>query len=414
VARALLRGCGMRITHFAILLGACSSRPDVIAARQLPAAIQADAAAVVAGNNQLAIDLYRTLPAGNAIVSPFSIATALSMLDAGAANQTDSELRAALHVTLPGDQLHAAYAALLKSLDTGRSYGAYTLATADRLFGQQGFAFAPAFVDTTRDDYGAPIERVDFASAPDVARGTINQWVDGETDHAIPELFGPNTIDTWTTLVLANAIVFEGAWANKFDPKQTTTGAFHVAGGGSVNTPLMTGYLPISTNWIGNATVGVLPFQGNDLAFVIVLPDDPDGLPAVEAELTGATLTAAIAAAREPDARSVTVPKLALTQNQTLVPLLESLGIHAVFDPATSDLSGIDGARDLYVSNVVHDAKITVDEHGADAAAASGVQAGPGAAYSPFTADHSFLFAIYDTVTGSILFLGRAADPTQS
>src|SRR5882724_8400995 len=154
----------------------CASQPDVIAARQLPAAIQGDAALVAAANNQFAIDVLGKQPAGNSIFSPFSISTALAMLDAGAAGQTDTELRAALHFTLPGDQTHAAYGALLASLDTGRGYGGYTLATADRLFGQQGFPFEPDFLATTKTDYHAELMPLDFAASPDVARTSVNQW----------------------------------------------------------------------------------------------------------------------------------------------------------------------------------------------------------------------------------------------
>jgi serine protease inhibitor len=134
--------------------GAQASAAEVIAARQLPADVAEDAKAVVTANNQFACDVYKKLgaTAGNVFFSPFSISTALAMTDAGAAGDTDTELRAALHFTLPGARLHAAYGALLTSLAKGRSFGAYTLATADRLFGQKGFAFVPAFLQTTRDD----------------------------------------------------------------------------------------------------------------------------------------------------------------------------------------------------------------------------------------------------------------------
>jgi serpin B len=396
------------------LLAACSSEPDVIAARQLPAALQGDAAAVVASNNQFACDVYAKTAAGNAVFSPFSISTALAMLEAGARGTTDDELRAALHFTLPPSQLAPAYGALLTSLDTGRSYGAYTLATADRLFGQQGFAFQQPYLDTTSTDYHAPLQPLDFASDPETSRTTINQWVSHETDDKIPELFPAGSIDTSTRLVLANAILFKGDWDQQFDPSRTASGTFHVAGGADVSAPLMHASLPIALgSFASTAQLGVLPFRGKDIALVVIVPDDPDGLSAVEANLSGPALTAAITAAQPANEPiDVTLPRFTITQNQNLNALLDSLGIHAAFLPDTADFSGIDGARDLFVQTVVHDAMITVDEHGAEAAAATGIGVGVASAPPELRADHSFIFVLYDNVTGSILFMGRVLDPT--
>src|SRR5215468_5487711 len=134
----------MRIFLVLACAAGCSGSGDIITARQIPAAVRADAAAIAQANNHFACDLYAKLAAqdGNVFVSPFSISTAMAMVDAGAAGTTDAELRSALHFTLPGEHIHAAYGALLDSLETGRSYGAYTLATADRLFGQRGSMFS--------------------------------------------------------------------------------------------------------------------------------------------------------------------------------------------------------------------------------------------------------------------------------
>jgi serpin B len=399
-----------------VLLAACSD-PDVIAARQLPAALQPDAAAVVAANNQFACDVYGKAVAGtqtNAVFSPFSISTALAMLEAGASGTTDAELRAALHFSLAPSQLAPAYGALLTSLDTGRGFGAYSLATADRLFGQQGFAFQQPYLDTTKINYHAPLQPLDFVTAPDTARATINDWVSTQTDAKIPELFPAGSITTDTRLVLANAILFKGDWDTQFDPHLTQTASFHVANGTDVSAPLMHASLPIALGSLGsNAALGVLPFRGKDLSLVVIVPTDRDGLPAVEAQLSGDALSAAITSAQSyGEPIDITLPKFTITQNQGLIPILESLGIHDAFSPDAADFSGIDGARDLYVQTVVHDAMITVDEQGAEAAAATGVGVGDASAPAPLRADHSFLFVLYDNVTGSILFMGRVLDPT--
>lgn len=398
------------------LLAACSSpRADVLVARQLPAAEAADVANLTTANNQFGCDLYAQLGSGNTFFSPFSIATALAMLDAGAAGQTDAELRTAMHLMLAGDPLFSAYGALLSSLDTGRSYDNYTLATADRLFGQQGFPFLSTYLGVTKTDFEAQLESVDFtADDGETARATINAWVASQTDNKIPELFPKNSINAGTVLALANAILFKGTWANQFDPAQTQTGAFHVAGGSDVQAMLMHASQTVALAPITGGKLGLLPFAGNDLAMVILLPDSPDGLPALEAGLTGASIASAVAAAQSADNVTVALPKLQLTESFDLVSILMRLGIVSAFDPGTADLSGIDGEVGLFVQDAVHKATLTVDEEGAEATAATGISVGDSGESMPpsLIADHSFALAIYDQVTGSVLFMGRVSDPT--
>jgi serpin B len=402
VALLLVAGCG-------------DGSHDNRAARRLPAEIQGDADAVVVANNQFACDLYAQLGVqeGNLFLSPFSISTALAMVDAGAAGQTDTELRNALHFTLAGAQLHAAYGALLASLNIGRDSGEYTLATANRLFGQQGFAFLPAFLATTRDDYGAELLPVDFEGDAEGARGTINEWVSSQTDGKIPELFESGSLDSSTRLALANAILFKGKWVEQFDKADTRDAPFHLAGGGTVTAPLMSRQGPIAIATIPGGQLGVLTFRGEDLSMIVLLPDEPDGLPTVEAALSGEALKQWIGAAVAMEEASVTLPKFGVTSSFDLGTVLGALGIVTAFDPNAADLSGIDGQRDLYLQQAVHKAVVAVDEEGAEAAAATGIGAGATSAPPAFVVDHPFLFLIYDEVTGSVLFLGRVVDPTK-
>jgi serine protease inhibitor len=390
-----------------------SSSGDVLAARQLPEAIRAEARAVAQANNQFACDLYGELADGNAFFSPFSISTALSMIDAGAAGDTDTELRAALHVAVPGDGAHAAYGALLDSLDVGRGFGGYTLATADRLFGQEGFPFLESYLATTRDHYDAELMAVDFDGDVEGARSTVNAWVAEQTEDKIPELFEPGQIDASAVLVLANAILFKGTWEHQFEQGGTTEAPFRLADGSTVTVQMMSKDDVIAQTVIPGGRLGVLPFKGQDLAMVVLLPDDPDGLPALEAQLTGPALDEWIAASELGDKKApIWLPKFEMEASLPLVEMLKTLGITSAFDPDLADLSAMDGARDLYLQTIVHKAVIKVDEQGAEAAAATGGVVTDVSAPEPFEADRPFAFLIYDQVTGSILFMGRVADPT--
>ena len=96
------------------------------------------------------------------------------------------------------------------------------------------------------------------------------------------------------------------------------------------------------------------------------------------------------------------------------------MGMPTAFSGA-ADFSGMDGAQDLYISDVYHKAYIEVNEEGTEAAAATGVvmrwaAVAPGSEepVPVFRADHPFLFLIQDDDTGAILFAGQVTDPTSS
>jgi serpin B len=406
------RAATREILLVAALATGCTAPVDVIAARQIPAEARPDAAAVARANNQFACDLYAQLAAsdGNLFLSPFSITTALAMADAGAAGVTDEELRTALHMTELGDRMHTAYSALLDSLAIGRDHGAYTLATANRLFGQSGMHFLPTFLEVTRRDYGAELMPVDFASDAEGARKLINSWVADNTEDKIPELFESGSFDGLTRLVLANAIAFRGTWANPFKPDLTRDEPFALADGGTVQVRMMQKRDTIATGSIPEGSIAILPFASKDLSMVIALPAQHDGLPALEAQLSGDAIAQWIDSAQLLEAE-IAMPKFGFASKVELKTALESLGITSAFVDDLADFSAMNGARNLHLERVVHRATISVDEAGAEATAATGVVVGIRSA-PRFHVDRPFLFWIYDHITGAVLFMGRVQDPT--
>ena len=401
------------------VVGCSMSEPDVPAARQVPEAARADAAAVVLANNQFACDLYAGLASsdGNLVFSPFSISTALAMLDAGAAGNTDAELRAALHADTLGDRVHTGYHALIDSLDIGRGFANYTLSTADRLFGQTGFPFLRDYLTVTREQYGAELQPLDFHASAEPARDTINRWVAGQTAQAIPELFPAGSIDSSTVLALVNAIAFKGSWARQFEPGATHDAPFQLADGTTVTVPTMIKLdgLPTARLPDGSGELIDLVFKGNDLSLIVVVPTAANGLPAIEAQLSAAAIQQWIADAHQTIHRwELTFPKFKMKRAYDLGSALAKLGILDAFNALTADLSGIDGRRDLFIGTALHQAMLAVDEQGAQAAAATGVTISTTSSGAPgFPVDRPFLFMLYDHVTGAILFLGRVVDPTR-
>lgn len=401
---------------FLILATAChhAAEPDPFKERAIPADLRDAATEVVAANNEFACDLYRAVssPPGNLFMSPYSVATALSMTYAGAAGTTAQEMANVLHIPAGASQWHEASGALLASLNRGVTLGGYQLSIANRLWGQVGFVFLASFLTILREAYQAPLESLDFAADPEAARVTINTWVAQQTNDTIKDLIPPGILNPMTRLVLTNAIYFKGTWLTQFDPRATESGPFWITPTQSVSAPLM--HMKKATHrgaYLDEVSLLELPYRGEDLSMVIVLPHERDGLPAVEASLTAQRLEQWYDSLHEADLE-VILPRWTFTSAFTLKEALSALGMPSAFDPERADLSGMTGTAELFISSVIHQAFVAVNEEGTEAAAATAVTVDLTSMPGVFEATHPFLFYIRDNVTGSILFLGRVSDPT--
>jgi len=390
------------------------TEPDPFDARQLSADLREEADEVVAGNNTFALDLYGNLRAeeGNLFLSPFSISTAFAMVYGGARGETEQQIAQVFHFGLGQDRLHTLYQALLASLDTGAGFDGYRLDVANRLWGQKGFSFLPSYLDLTRNQYGAELEVLDFQADAEACRTTINNWVADHTGQLIKDLMPAGSITSLTRLVLTNAIYFKGKWATEFDPDLTRPIPFYVTPEQTVEVDMMVmKEFTYSTYATEDVALAELPYRGKDISMILLVPTRLDGLPAVEAVLTPENL-AAWMGAMEPRKQDLYLPRFEVASEFGLNDVLAAMGMPDAFDPQTADFSGMDGERDLSIQAAVHKAFVKVNEEGTEAAAATGVGMGTTSVPPSVRADRPFLFLIHDNVTGSILFLGRVADPT--
>jgi serpin B len=382
-----------------------------------PAVPAGDATQLTSDNQAFAVDVYQRLRAqagsdGNLIFSPASISIALAMLYNGASTTTATEIAAALHFTLPVDRLNAAFDALDLALTTpppGGDAGAFQLSLANATWLQKAFPILPSYLDVLAESYGAGIHTVDFETAPDDARTAINAWVAGQTQGQIPTLFPAGSIDLSTRLVLANAVYFHGDWVTPFKP-DSPKGTFH-APAGDVSVPMMTGESNAML-WSGSGwNAAALTYQGATTSMILVVPD-AGTFDSFEGALTADTLAGIVSNGSQAGG-GVSMPRFKLSLATSLNDTLAALGMPDAFDPATADFSGIDGARDLSVQTVVHQADIAVDEKGTTAAAATGVGVGTSSVeLNTLTVDRPFLFFIVHQPTGALLFAGRVVDPS--
>jgi serpin B len=215
-------------------------------------------------------------------------------------------------------------------------------------------------------------------------------------------------------LVLTNAIYFKALWDIPFSRQMTAPGDFHASATSQVRVDMMNLSARFRYFEDGGLQALELPYKGQTLAMVVLLPKSKDGLTQLEASLTASKLENWLSklSSRKVD---LSLPKFKLTEECELHEPLSELGMPVAFDSATADFSGITGKRDFAISAVIHKAFVEVEEKGTEAAAATGVafKAAAVIATPPivFRADHPFFFLIRDTRTGSILFLGRLAKP---
>jgi serpin B len=389
--------------------------------------------------NDLAVDLHRQLATAdeNLCISPYSIETALAMTFAGADGDTRTEMARVLHLgSDPG--AFASFSALQHSLEEmsaktaelvkqSKKFGGptepITLNIANRLFAQKGYAFREAFLSLVKQNFGGAFEPLDFVANPAAATQHINKWVADQTRDRIRDLIPGGALDKTTRLVLANALYLKAPWASEFSQNATQPEPFHVHGGTPVDVPIMRktdkhfgyakhdGYTAVS-----------LPYAGDDLQFLVLLPDDVNGLRALESKLTGEMLSqCAKLQTRDVDLH---LPKFKLEPPTiTLAEKFEALGMKTAFDKpkgsANFDKMAPRTPRDyLYISQIFHKTFIAVDEKGTEAAAATAVAMMAGTALrSPppppieVKIDRPFLYAIQHVSSGVCLFLGRVTDP---
>ncbi len=388
--------------------------------------------AVAQGNNSFAADLYRKLAEkkGNLFFSPFSIRAALSMTYAGARGATAEQCARTLHVTLgpatgmrvppgnrmlsliPSEKYHAAMAGLIGSIRAG-SGKSYEMNVANALWAQRGHPFLEKFTALTKKHYDAEVNQADFRKEAEPTRLKINGWVEQQTKKKIKDLIPKGALGPLTRLVLANAVYFKGQWKTQFGKKETRDDSFLVAPGRTVTVPMM--YLKESFAYADRDGVQVLelPYNGENLSMVVLLPRKQHGLPVLESSLTGKRLMTLVSRLGSREIK-VYMPRCKIESQFGLSQTLSALGMTDAFDAAKADFSGMDGAKDLHVSAVLHKAFVDVNEEGTEAAAATGVVVGITAMPAPpvvFRADHPFIFLIRHRKSGAILFLGRMSNP---
>jgi len=402
---------------------AASSGPSATPEVPTVSASPADRAAVARGEEAFATRLYSRLAAAahgtsNLFFSPTSVRVALAMAWTGARGDTATEMARAIDVEGDPASVDRGFAAELRDLASAAAADAGTppptVRIVNRMWGQRGRPFTDQYLEVLSDDFGAPLEVLDFAHAPEQARARINAFVDAATDHRIRDLLPAGVLNAQTKLVLTDAVYFKASWMEPFAESATQEDDFHVSPSKTVRAPLMHASRELRYAKVGGAQVVEIPYAPGTMTMLVVLPDE-GSLATLEHGLGDATVHAWVGALQ--DARvTLTLPRFQTTSRFALSEVLGAMGMKTAFAAGRADFSGIDGSKELALSEVVHQAFVSVDEKGTEAAAATAVALRSLAVrvlpQVEVRADRPFLFLIRDTKSGAVLFMGRIEDPT--
>lgn len=366
-----------------------------------------------AGVNGFAFRMYAQLGEDEDIFfSPYSLCAALSMLNLGADEQTKAEIEAVLGIK----DFDAWNTEMLTYLERQWTDDTYVI-TANAIWMDENKEFAEtmetAFLQPAEEYYKSELHTGDFKGNAAAVIKEINAWVEKNTQGMISQILKQLPEDA--VMALLNAVYFEGKWDNAFKEEKTYEDTFYGIEGES-QIDMMHLY------WVDYAYIeyegmkGVsLPYKGDEVVMKIFIPmeEDEDIV-----ELFGALsdeekqqLLDSLDTCGKTELNQLAIPKFTMEKSIDNLPgILQDMGMSSVFDPDSANFDII--AEDLYVSQILHKAKIEVDEEGTKAAAATVIITSDTAAfeepqYYEFVADRPFIYVLQDTKTGMILFLGR-------
>ncbi|NGX37508.1 MAG: hypothetical protein K1000chlam2_00664 [Chlamydiae bacterium] len=382
--------------------------------------LQCFAGSVGEDNNAFALSVFKEIEDrnNNLAFSPYSLFSNIALLYYGAQGDTAKQIKDVLHLSTAKESFLQAFHKHLTGL-THKTRQGYQLYIANGLFPHKGTHFLKAFEEIATKTFDAKLQSVDYA-VPDSALETINNWVSQKTQGYITQLVEENDIDQSTRLILANAVYFQGDWVHPFDPKNTSSGNFQPAFGPPVQTPMLmqVHHFPYFEN--DDIQCLALPFirEETDQPFlecVILLPKIGK-IDELENGLDARKLNDWIGSTK-PTLIDLQIPKFCISKRLLMNYALKTIGMQDAFT-YQADFSKIDGMKDLFLNQVLHETFFSFHENGVTAASAStshlGLIAKPPTGETPklFVADHPFLFFIVDYHSRAILFMGRVINPT--
>jgi len=374
---------------------------------------QADDPALPAqAQTSFALRLYRSVSGEgiNTLVSPAGVTATLAMVCAGARGATANQFATVLGVRPDPALIHSAFGKLTERIVTDCKQEQCVLKTANAVWVPKGRSLLPNYSDTLKNACAAEAAEVDFASDPEAARKEINSWVKRQTAGKIADLLPSGSPGAVSSVVLTSAAYFKGMWATAFDRDETADSPFTLFDGTSIMAPTMrvTAHFAYAEN--DRCQALELPYADSPYSMVVLLPRGHDEIRDFDAWLNEKSLTHLLSGMTT-DRVQASLPRITIRFKMSLARHLQAMGLTAAFSAPPADFSGMDGSKDLFISNVVHGAVLEVSEEGTEAATGAQLISTSNRQVKEFTADRPFLFFIRHRDAGSILFMGCILHP---
>ena len=374
--------------------------------------LTANQKSLVLSNNAFGFDMFRTINKSensdkNVFISPLSISLALAMTYNGANGDTKTEMQNTLRFPdLSADEINGYFQKLsniLLDLDPTVKLG-----IANSIWYRQDFTVLPEFVTVNQTYYNAEVQALDFNDPASVT--TINHWVATKTNDKITKVI--NDIPGNLVMFLINAIYFKGQWMYEFKKEATADGPFYA-------TPEIQSTVPFMNqegtfNYYSNDSLQLveMPYGQGNFSMIVLLPKNGHSVSSLAGGLTPETWSD-LTDQMEKSNVAISMPRFKFEYEKILNEDLTTLGMGRAFSDM-ADFSKINGVGGLCISFVKHNSFVEVNEEGTEAAAVTVVgiiatSAGPGPSFIPFVADHPFVFAIRETTTNTILFMGKVS-----
>lgn len=359
-------------------------------------AVQDTAAALTGFGAKL---LQNEMQKENPLISPLSVASALSMTANGAVGET----RTQMEQTLGADtgNLNACFSVLQTSLENDKQLKA---ANSIWMKDTDTLHVEDAFLQQNADSYAAEIYSAPF---DDSTKTAINDWVNKQTDKMIPEIL--DEIPDGAVMYLVSALAFDAKWERPFKSYEVWEGTFTARGGQEQTGDFLHG--AVGQYLSDEHAEGFLkPYADGKYAFAALLPDETTNIENYVNQLTGERLHAILASPID-ESVEIALPKFKAEFSAELSENLKALGMTDAFDGANADFTalGTSDEGNIYISRVLHKTFIQVDEEGTKAGAATAVEAAAeGAALYPHSVllNRPFVYMIVDLETKLPIFLG--------
>ncbi|XP_006879258.1 PREDICTED: alpha-1-antichymotrypsin-like [Elephantulus edwardii] len=352
----------------------CHSHSILIQENQPPDQTHEDDFRLAYSNDNFAFNLYRVLtlkkPNSNIYFSPLSVCTSLAVLLLGAHGNTEEEINKALNNKLTETseaEFHQGFHIFLNTPKQASDH--LYLSMGNAMFVQEGMKLLRKFKKDVQKLYRAEIFQLNFQNVSS-AEKLINDYMNQRTQGEILNLI--SSLEPDTVMVLVNYMIFKGKWQRPFDPQDTYNSSFHITKEKSVVVPMMkieSQFIPYFRDEKLSFTIVELKYT-NNASILFILPDEGK-MDEVEAMLSPKTLKRWRKLLKNNMIDELHLPRFSISSTYNLEEVLPELGIREVFT-YHADLSGITGAKNMMVSQMVHKAVINVAEEGTEGATAQG------------------------------------------